>query len=85
MTRNETPMSSKLQNKFHAQILEIKEAVEFGTQQFNRAEALCAVLRLHRCNSDGRRSVGECVESCICCCSCGILLERPAVAIRGMR
>lgn len=42
-----------------------------------RLAVLTDLLRLHRCNSDGRQSVGECVDQGQCGCSCGLLL-RPA-------
>ena len=33
---------------------------------------LRALLRLHRCNSEGDMSVGECVDANRCACSCGL-------------
>ena len=33
---------------------------------------LSDLLRQHRCNADGLRTVGECVDKKICGCSCGL-------------
>lgn len=57
-------------------IAALRSAIESKPASLDPA-VLADLLRLHRCNSDGRQSVGECVDQGQCGCSCGLLL-RPA-------
>lgn len=43
-----------------------------------RNEALVALLIQHRCNVDGRMTVGECIAAKQCGCSCGLLILKPS-------
>jgi len=62
----------------HGTYLKARDAI--ARKREDRIRTLGALLRLHRCNSDGNRSVGECVDAGACGCSCGLLLaERPAL------
>lgn len=42
-----------------------------------RIEALCALLRMHRCLADSAMSVEKCVDGGWCGCSAGLLLQEP--------
>ena len=45
-----------------------------------RIGALDALLVQHRCNVDGRSTVGECVRAGQCGCSAGLLVDKEALA-----
>jgi hypothetical protein len=49
------------------------------------AGALEDLLRQHHCNSDGAMSVGECVDSGRCGCSCGLLLKQAPAGTEAAR
>jgi len=45
-----------------------------------RIDALGALLEQHRCQVDSHMSVGECVKSGACGCSCGLFIPAASAA-----
>lgn len=53
----------------------MSDLVKLVQDQTTRMEAIISLLEIHRCNSDGRRSVANCVASGDCRCSCELFVD----------